>query len=507
MDVVHFIQLILPLRLEWEPWYSSTEELSVGQRVKVALAGRSYTAVVSRTGACPDIPASRIRPIGSVESQLEPITENEIRFWRFLADYYMCTVGEIYKIAYPSTYSETERKRANKGLERNQLPSKHLSALDKLLLCRILEGFGQRQPVLLRESAPSVLAELERRAMEDGRDVLRLSPSDTKPGYVQMRELARTLRSSDEAALVQCGKSGLFLPYKKLGLVIIEEEHSSAYKQKNAPLYNVRDAAVALASIHGADVLLVSSLPSLETMFNVLTGKYLSVGESLAPVEEVEMIGTEDEFRKNGMVGTFSRRLLLRMGEVLDHGGRVLLLLPWKDTREIEIEARTHFPKARTKLKVSALASGEDYSRYDLVALLKADYMLSRNDFRADEKTYRAYSELCASLGGRLLVQTRETSHPAFRNDPGQLERLLMERKEYNFPPFSRMVDIELRDSNDARRVKMELELSKLFGGLRILLPKDRTLSEKKVEIKKIVAGFEKEFHYTGHIIINVDPL
>lgn len=527
MAGTHFIQLIFPLKLEWEPWYSTEVELSVGQRVMARLAGRSYTAVVSRTDGIPDIDPSRIRPIDAIEDRLEPITENEIRFWRFLADYYLCTVGEIYKIAYPATYSETEKKRANKTLAPAELPSKHLTAAEKDLIRRIYEGFGQRQTVLLSIPAASrqarteaILSELESRCMEEGRDVLRIGPDAVKPGYVQLRELAKELRSG-APAVVDCGKSGLFLPFTRLGLVIIEDEHSPEYKQKNAPLFNVRDAALALAAIHGADVLLTSALPSLETLYNVRTGKYLSVSPPPQPASSgpagepsaipgsggPEIIGTEDEFRKNGMLGSFSRKLLLRMGDTLDRGGRVLLLLPWKETRETEIEARTHFPKARTKLKVNSLSAKEDYGKYDLVALMRADFMLSRNDFRADEKAYRRFCMLCNAVGDRLVVQTREASHPAFSNDPAQLERLLMERKEFNFPPFTRMVSIQIEDSNEPRKKKMEFELTRRIGGLQIMLQKDKNLSARKREIRQTVTIFEKEFKYTGHIIINVDPL
>lgn len=573
----HFIQLIFPLKLEWEPWYSTEEQLSVGQRVTARLAGRSYTAVVSRTQGIPDIDQSRIRPIDAVEDKLEPITENEIRFWRFLSDYYLCTIGEIYRIAYPATYSETEKKRANKTLVTADLPSKHLSGADKELIRRIYEGFGQRQTVLLsippiplqppssspqalpsppqapsaslqvtssplqappasrqanrashqatpaplqsappspQPKLPAILAELESRCLEEGRDVLRIRPDAVKPGYVQLRELAKSLRAGTPT-LVDCGKSGLFLPFGRLGLVIVEDEHSPEYKQKNAPLFNVRDAALALAAIHGADVLLTSALPSLETLYNVRTGKYLCVSPLLRPETSspaaippsVEIIGTEDEFRKNGMLGSFSRKLLLRMGETLDGGSRVLLLLPWKETREIEIEARTHFPKARTKLKVNSLHAREDYGKYDLVALMRADFMLSRNDFRADEKAYRCFCMLCNAVGDRLVVQTREASHPAFSNDPAQLERLLLERKEFNFPPFTRMVTVELEDSNEPRKKKMEFELARRLGGLQLMLQKDKNLSARKKEIRQTVTIFEKEFRYTGHIIINVDPL
>ena len=70
-------------------------------------------------------------------------------------------------------------------------------------------------------------------------------------------------------------RSSVFLPFSRLGLVIIDEEHDASYKQKEpAPRYNGRDAAIMLATTCGAKVLLGSATPSFETYYNTRTGKY-----------------------------------------------------------------------------------------------------------------------------------------------------------------------------------------------------------------------------------------
>lgn len=503
-----FIQLILPVKLDWEPWYYTTEQLSVGQRVSVKLSGRSYTAVVSNIGGTPDIDVSRIQPIVEIEKELEPISDKEISFWRFLSSYYMCTVGEFYKLAYPASLAAVEKKKSTRHLDRQDLPAKRLSQQDKVDLTKILEAFGQRQSVIYcSDEAEQVLAELERRCLDQGRDVLRLRPDSSRPSYVHQREMAKAVRGP-EATLVDCGRSGLFLPHSKLGLVVIDREYSLSYRvHAQAPQYNVRDAAIALAAIHGADVIMTGRTPSLETLYNVKSGRYVRVDAPASPSGTCEFIGTEDEFRKNGMIGSFSRVLLLRMASALNEGGRVLLLAPWKDTRDLEIEARTHFPKARTKLSVASLGNIDDYGKYSLVALLKADFLLSRNDFRADEKAFRIMNELRSAATGKLVVQAKEPSHPVFNADPDLTDRLLLERKRFNMPPFTRLVEIDLADSNEARRSKMSMLLSRDLGGLRHFFPKDKDLQARKMELRRKVQLFEKEYHYTGHIIINVDPL
>ena len=101
-----YISVILPLKLEWEPSYSlpegmSPEAVCVGKRVKVRFANRLYSGVVTAVGIVPDTDTSKIRPVESVEDGLESIYPEEIELWRRVADYYLCTVGEVYKAAYP----------------------------------------------------------------------------------------------------------------------------------------------------------------------------------------------------------------------------------------------------------------------------------------------------------------------------------------------------------------------------------------------------------------------
>ena len=113
MQPKRYIKIILPLRLEWEPCYYVSGEVSTGQRVVVNFAGKRTIGVVSDTVVTPDIDPARIHPVLSIESGLDPVSPHEIELWKFIADYYLCTIGEVYKAAYPSqkTYSEESRAR------------------------------------------------------------------------------------------------------------------------------------------------------------------------------------------------------------------------------------------------------------------------------------------------------------------------------------------------------------------------------------------------------------
>lgn len=125
-------------------------------------------------------------------------------------------------------------------------------------------------------------------------------------------------------------RSSLFLPFRRLGLIIVDEEHEMSYKQQDpAPRYNARDAAIVLARLTGAKVLLGTATPSLETYTNALSGKYGKV-ELAARYGNVQLpeICVEDikELRRKKLMKTpFSPRLLQEMKNALDDGGQVIL--------------------------------------------------------------------------------------------------------------------------------------------------------------------------------------
>ena len=103
-----YISVILPLKLDWEPCYKIIPDsdrilyIEIGTRVLVKFSNREYIGVISAIDITPDIDKKKIIPILKIEDKLEIISMQEIMFWRKIADYYLCTTGEVYKAAYPT---------------------------------------------------------------------------------------------------------------------------------------------------------------------------------------------------------------------------------------------------------------------------------------------------------------------------------------------------------------------------------------------------------------------
>lgn len=619
---MNYIKCILPLRIDWEPYYSTDSEISAGMRVRVVFSRKEYVAVVSETACTPEIDSGKILPILGLEEGLERITEEEIRFWRFLAGYYLCTIGEVYKAAYPENRTRSEQTAAGIREQAEARMEKKAAALTARL-ARLRERLEKKAEALDRKHSDTVrekLAEDKRQIEEQirhtedslrrffikneasglpeayqhgchlddtspvlsggvtlvqgsdrlstylslasevtasGRDVLYLVPEivfterlfdsleDVFPGRVlafhshettvRRREAAALLRQpGDQGRIVLGTRSALFLPYRYLGLIIVDEEHDSSYKQESpAPFYHGRDAAILLGSIHSCSVVIGSATPSLESIYNAAIGKYrkLSMDESSGTdasmkADDIEVIDSSAERKKNGMKGELSRKMLDAMGSV---NGKVLVLVPWNPSGELKAEISAVTSRSFDIISTYS-AKKTRLEGYALIALLHAEFMLRKEDFRADERVLQMIGQLRTRSGGaRIIIQTSQGQHPVFKDFIHHYDgiALLEERKEFGLPPYSRMIDITVRDTNEARLGKLSDKLAnalpvKGMGPfpvdsfnkediptvcIRILLPRDKNNPEQKKNLMNAIADFEKAFKYPGHISINVDPV
>ncbi len=138
------------------------------------------------------------------------------------------------------------------------------------------------------------------------------------------------LHNTQKAQILIGARSSLFLPFSKLGLIIIDEEHENSFKQYDpAPRYHARDAAIVLASLHQAKVVLGSATPSLESFYNVQIGKYgyAFMDQRFGGVQlpEIELVDIKEASRKKRMKGHFSERLIEEISATLATKEQVIL--------------------------------------------------------------------------------------------------------------------------------------------------------------------------------------
>ena len=749
MSTKTYISVILPLKLEWIPCYHLPEKITssdvnVGDRVKVTFANKEYVGVINSIGIMPETSPEKIRAINSIEKGLGRILPQEIALWNSVAEYYMCSIGEVYKAAYPigkinleearaaalekaaqrrdkvaqsiqarieriqgrrdkklenleKARKESTRARLSQELEQigqelelairsfdefnkvhgsgspshtyAQFKDIELSSAQEKALEDILKGFSENKPVLLHGVTGSgkteIYMKLAQDCMKEGRNVLYLVPEIALSHQLEDRlygkfgdrlltfhsgESAASRRNTAETIREACPEKGgyillgtrssLFLPHHDLGLIIVDEEQDSSYKQDSpAPRYNGRDTALMLHRIHKCNILLGSATPSLEEVYNCASGKHIHVGLTErfhGSVEsQVEIIDTKAERKKNGMVGSFSRKLIEHINATLAHGEQVIILrsrrawasamqcevcgeivkcphcnvslslhnnrmtvchycgysAPYRDncrkcggvvrnigagTQRVEEEAASLFPQAKiarldsdsTQNKkfeaktIRDFASGKidiligtqmvtkgfDFSNLTLVAVIAADSLLGLQDFRADEKAIQILEQFRGRCGrrssqGLFVIQSSQPEHPVYQkiasNQTAYFSNdLLLERKDFDFPPFSRIIEICIKDNFEDRAVRMSTRLAdklrrrfslegqsmlsdpvtgpyspvvdkvadQFLKHIRVSMKKDRALTANKAVLWDLIRRFETENRYDGHITINVDP-
>ena len=314
-----YVSVILPLKYRGDATYVVPDEMAqsvvVGSWVKVDFAGKVYSAVVKWKSVANGMYANGNEADGIVYKDIiavepwEPVSLAEMTLWHQVSDYYLCTEGEVFKAAYPSlglkqevvksrkspaSYFETI-KNEGKEYESPQLSPKQSAALDSIrnyLYNREGEQPINFKPLLLHGVTGSGKTEiyitLAIEQLKQGKSVLYMAPEiaitkqlqmrlkrlfgsrllvyHSKQSAVDKKLIRQVVGGSDDAGepvVVLGTRSALFLPYKNLGIVVVDEEHDSSYKQTEpAPRYQARDVAIMLANIHKANILLGSATPS-----------------------------------------------------------------------------------------------------------------------------------------------------------------------------------------------------------------------------------------------------
>ncbi len=234
---------------------------------------------------------------------------------------------------------------------------KNLNEFQETALSEIKESFKEKDVTLLHGITSSGKTEVYTKLMQDvldqGKQVLFLLPEIALTTQIitrlqvyfgnqisvfhskySMNERVEVwnnvLDNKPKAQIILGARSSIFLPFSNLGLIVVDEEHETSYKQfEPSPRYNARDSAIVLANIHKAKILLGSATPSLESYFNAEQKKYgfveLNRRHGNVQLPKIELIDVKEKQRKKEMTGHFSDRLLKLIQEALDEKEQVIL--------------------------------------------------------------------------------------------------------------------------------------------------------------------------------------
>ena len=276
---------------------------------------------------------------------------------RWISRYYMAPLGEVLKCALPPfiTGKHLERFDAACAEPGALSPPLRLTGAQQEALGRITRGQGFRT-VLLHGVTGSGKTEVYLQAVEHfqqlGKSALILVPEIgltpqlgdrcrerfgsrlalLHSGLTRKQRINEWLRIyTGRASIVIGTRSALFAPLGNLGIIVVDEEHESSYKQGEMPRYNARDSAVIRARMAGAVAVLGSATPSMESFRNAETGRYIYVQlpdrVEARPLPEVEIVNMREEHVEEGRQTMFSRRLLDGLSNRLGQGEQSIVLL------------------------------------------------------------------------------------------------------------------------------------------------------------------------------------
>jgi primosomal protein N' (replication factor Y) len=381
------IEVLLPLFLKTLTYSVPSrliDSIKTGVRVIVPLKNRKlYAGIVVRicedAEVCAENTRFEIKEILDTIDETPIVTASQLKLWKWIAGYYMCTLGEVMKAALPAQFKLEGETQTDDGLP----VSKESFAPAKLRGCRrqnspvawkeipelspaqqkaFEEIKAATRPVLLHGVTSSGKTEIYIKLIDEtfkqGKQVLYLLPEIALTTQIIERlrsvfgnrmgvyhsnfsdteraEVYGNLLKFDAGADIKYGegilgvRSSLLLPFENLGLIIVDEEHETTYKQYDpAPRYNARDAALILGNIHSAKVVLGSATPSLESYHNVSQGKYdlikLAERYGNATLPEIRTIDMRRAYRKNTVVSGFSQPLLNAVRDTLARNEQVIL--------------------------------------------------------------------------------------------------------------------------------------------------------------------------------------
>ena len=474
------------------------------------------------------------------------------------------------------------------------------------------EAFDEGRNVLLHGVTSSgkthIYLEKIEEAVESGKNVLFLLPEISLTKQIVQRlekkygkqlgfyhqkltdfervEVWRRMKNNDIKILIGT-RNALFLPFQNLGLIVIDEEHDSAYKPREvSPYFNAKDAAQILAKFYSANLILGSATPSVESYYLAKKEKlkYVLLAERFGNVKlpEFELINFKEEQDSKKIIGNFSLKLIDEIKKELEKKKQTMILhnrrgyanvvecetcgyvnycsncdvvmtyhkfsnemkchycgqkaskpktcpkchsenlnergvgveqiheevsrlFPDSEVDRMDVDSmRKKFAYEKLYEKIEEgetdiivgtqmISKGLDFDNIELVAIPRADSMLYVQDFRAEERAYQLITQVSGRAGrisgeGKVFIQTYNPHHSVFQlikeNHSEKIyQHFLEERKKFLYPPFVKLIMIELK-----HRKEDKVNRSAQFLGsiLRKYLPEDCILGPEKSPIGKL---------------------
>jgi len=557
------------------------EDIKVGKRAWVPFGKRRMVGYIVRL--TDKTPAFRVKDIEKIIDETPILSPGLMEFTKWISDYYCSSWGSALHSAVPAPLKKGKIsvKERKKEKDEEYAPSSHLEPTPEQAkaLTEIKDTIQKEvfKVFLLHGITSSGKTEVYLQCISDVMDKgksaivlipeISLTPQAVERFKSRFGEKVAIIHSQitggrrfrewknirdGTSKIVLGARSALFSPVDDIGLIVIDEEHETSYKQEDAPRYHAREAAIRRAAIAGCPVILGSATPSLESYYKAAKGEYklLSLTKRIdnRPLPQATVIDMKKEIMKGKRAAIISTYLRRKMEEVVGSNKQIMLFLnrrgfstyincrhcghtmkcakcdsvlvyhsskkelvchycnrkrdvpkicpeckgsylrfSGKGTEKIESEIHRMFPAAgidrmdtdvtkkkgshdailkkfkegRTNILVGTqmIAKGHDFPQVTLVGVISADVSLNLPDFRSSERTFNLLTQVGGRAGrgkdaGEVVIQTYAPGHYAItaaaKHDyEAFYKQEIALRKELSFPPFTNIIKVTLRSTNE----------------------------------------------------------
>ncbi len=351
-----FVKVIIPQKIDFPLTYGIPNGMAVqiGNYVKVPFRSKDQWGIVWDINSTSDVPPSKIKNIIDI-SPLPAMNETNRNFINWVAKYTMSPIGFVAKMA--MGHSEYFEKMKAPEIQTPEINLATLDGIQKSAAEKLSAAVSGKtfKPIVLEGVTGSGKTEVYFKAIEtclnQNQQSLILLPEISlstqwldrfkkRFGFdpvVWHSDITKAKKRNAWQAIVQNkapivvgARSSLFIPYPKLGLIIVDEEHDSSFKQETQVIYNARDMAIKRASLEPCPIVLSSATPCVETLYNAEIKKYdhvhLPNRHGKAQVPDVQLIDMRNEDVKAGS-SWLSPKLINEIKETLANNNQVLLFM------------------------------------------------------------------------------------------------------------------------------------------------------------------------------------
>ena len=495
MKEKYLVNVIIPLPLNQHYTYSCKSKIDIGTHLKVPFGNNNETAeAITISYSYSKETSFPIKSILSIQKKV--LSKKQIKFFIWASKYYLVELPKVINSLFPKHIFNIKKINKNENKYR----------VDNLFKCSVvvensinyisyvenkLEKLNNNKSQILI-LCPNILKSYELEKKLKSKAYLYNSSISNKDSKGIWEKVL-----NNEDLIVIGVKSALFLPFTNLSQIFVVDENDLAYKENDKILrFNARDSAVMLSKIHNCEINLLCNYPSIESTKNIKDKKYniinkkdpyeLKVDDRININNILEKKVKEqysdflsdnirnkiiDRFKKNKKTLIFTpllsniKTIRKSLSYLSGENHKVYELITKKLTTKTKIN---NLIKTIEKFDIiignQSILFNSLFENFDLIVLIEPEKIGKRSNYRSNEilfnLLYKSVNYLKYNQSSRLVILTNESQNKIFKraiqlNYKGFIKSELKERKLFRYPPYSKIIKIELISSNYLKKSKM----------------------------------------------------